>query len=413
MAQNQKPNVSINSLAIARTKAAEERPYLAAALWSMVPVPKKGIGTLGCDEHWRVYFDPELDWQPEHLSGVLQHEVWHLLRDHHARGKGLDPKGWNIAGDMEINDDLVAEGIKLPIQPVLPQLIKAPNGLLAEQYYDMLPRSKNADGSQGERGGGMADPKCGSCACDKANDFEDPAPGENGKDGKEAPPGISPAERDLLTRQVAHEIVEASKTRGNIPADMVRWAKEILNPKIDWQKELKSQLRRAIEEVRGQNDYAYGRISKRQVLYPEVILPSLVDPVVRPAVVVDTSGSMSDHQLQACLGEVQGCIQAVGYADIPVISCDMVASIQERVTSAKRVTLRGGGGTDMGVGIEAATSLRSKPNVIVVLTDGYTGWPPESPKGIQIIVGIVRSKGDNFENAGVPDYARQVNIEVE
>lgn len=393
--------ITVNSLAIARTKAAEDKPYLASALWSLVPVEKKGIKTMGVDAYWRLYYDPELDWSPEILSGVLQHEVWHLLRDHHDRSKGLDPRAANIANDMEINDDLREEKVKLPDFACYPEMIGAPEGLLGEQYYDLLPKSK--------QGGKIEDPKGGSASGNVPNEYEEGEP-----DGdKEGTAGVSGAEADLIKHKVAVDIKEQhAKGIGNVAAGVARWAKEILQPKVDWQKELKSRLRRAVEEVRGQHDFSYGRLAKKQVLYPEVMLPSLVDPVVKPAVVVDTSGSMGDEELRACLGEVEGCIRAVGYSDIPVVSCDMEAHVQNKVTSAKRVRLKGGGGTDMGVGIEAASKLKPRPNVIVVLTDGYTPWPPKPPRGTELIVGIVRPKGSEFKDAGVPEYAKQVNIEV-
>ena len=38
-------------------------------------------------------------------------------------------------------------------------------------------------------------------------------------------------------------------------------------------------------------------------------------------------------------------------------------------------------------GIAAAARLRPRPQVVVVLTDGYTPWPRSAPEGISVVVG--------------------------
>jgi Mg-chelatase subunit ChlD len=44
----------------------------------------------------------------------------------------------NLAADAEINDDLIAEGVKLPEGAIVPASIGQPDGLLAEEYYAAL-----------------------------------------------------------------------------------------------------------------------------------------------------------------------------------------------------------------------------------------------------------------------------------
>ena len=46
---------------------------------------------------------------------------------------------------------------------------------------------------------------------------------------------------------------------------------------------------------------------------------------------------------------------------------------------ARDVELLGGGGTDMGAGLAKAAELRPRPDLIIVLTDGYTPWPSAPP----------------------------------
>ncbi|HOQ91012.1 MAG TPA: hypothetical protein PLX03_12800, partial [Candidatus Hydrogenedentes bacterium] len=127
-------------LQAARLRLVKERPYLASAAWALQPVQKPGLGTLAVDMWWRLYYDPAViqRWSVEELSGVLYHEISHLLRDHASRMKDFDRTAANIAADAEINDDLLAEGVKLPGQPVTPATIGQPDGLLAEEYYAAL-----------------------------------------------------------------------------------------------------------------------------------------------------------------------------------------------------------------------------------------------------------------------------------
>ncbi|HEV2785292.1 MAG TPA: VWA-like domain-containing protein, partial [Solirubrobacteraceae bacterium] len=106
---------------------------------------------------------------------------------------------------------------------------------------------------------------------------------------------------------------------------------------------------------------------------------------------------------------VQGILQGVGLDrdHLHVLSCDAYVHRVQRITSARQVELRGGGGTNMGAGIEAALELRPTPSVIVVLTDGYTPWPAEGPKRARVVVGLVGPA-----DWPVPVWARCVRIEA-
>ena len=64
---------------------------------------------------------------------------------------------------------------------------------------------------------------------------------------------------------------------------------------------------------------------------------------------------------------------------VTVLSCDAAVHTVARVRRARDVRLGGGGGTDMRVGLAAAAELRPRPDLVVVLTDGYTPWPERPP----------------------------------
>ena len=110
-------NELLNSLAKARLLATGSSPYLASALFSLTFLEIENLGTMGVDERLRVYVDPELPqlWNLNEIAGVLVHEVNHVIREHYLRQNiGITTElVWNIAGDLEINDDLIAAGISL------------------------------------------------------------------------------------------------------------------------------------------------------------------------------------------------------------------------------------------------------------------------------------------------------------
>ena len=133
-------------------------------------------------------------------------------------------------------------------------------------------------------------------------------------------------------------------------------------------------------------------------------------PVVTVAVVLDTSGSMAPTQITAALAEVRGVVRAAGVDSrgLAVLTCDAEVGAVSRVRRVEDVTMIGGGGTDMRVGIATAENLTPRPDVIVVLTDGYTPWPERATRA-RLIVGLV-----GVTNTGTtPTWAQTVTIPLE
>ena len=200
--------------------------------------------------------------------------------------------------------------------------------------------------------------------------------------------------------------VAHGKQAGTVPGGLLRWAEEVLSPKVNWRAVLAAELRRAIAEVSGAVDYSYRRPSRRSAVAGPVVLPALRRPVPEVAVVCDTSGSMTEDLLAMVLAEVEGLLRALGLArQVRVLACDTAVAPAQRVSSARQVQLIGGGGTDMGAGIGAAAALRPRPAVTVVLTDGYTPWPEQAPKGMRVVVGLI---GDQAPEA--PSWTRSVRV---
>lgn len=491
----------------ARLRLVKSHPYLASAAWALQPAARPGLGTLAVDMWWRLYYDPAVTrkWKVEELSGVLYHEIMHLLRGHASRLKDFDLRLGNICADAEINDNLIAEGITLPADPITPASIGQPENLLAEEYYAALegqaqhgqdasvsvrfeagesrnqqedgtvskqenspadndnsgdqgdtPDDSKAGDSSGSKSGNEEDETCGESAgsnqasslSDQPSDTsaqsgassqppnqssesqsggqksDEPMPGsgrcgscatgqqepwEEGPPSEGTSPGTSRAEAELIRRDVARQIQEHSQARGDVPGHWKRWAGEKLRPYVDWRKELAAMVRHAIADVSGASDYSYRRPSRRQgqVGNGKVVLPCLRRPVPSVAVVVDTSGSVNDTMLAQALGEISGILKGLGQREgVHVLAVDEAVHTCHRVFRPEQVKLAGGGGTNMGRGLEAAAYLRPKPQVCVVITDGYTPWPDCAPRGMKVVIALT---GDGNS----PEWAKTVRVEGE
>jgi predicted metal-dependent peptidase len=408
--------------AAARVWAAHQAPYLASALLSLDPVVidqsedppqhRLELDALPVDLAWHVYLDPEVLGQLDvpAVGFWLIHQVSHLLRHHGERYPGGTPsttetplfaadgnqQRWNVAADAEINDDLVAGSALRPDGAVTPDALGLPDGWTAEQYWDAL-GPVEAPGTTESQPGSQPTPSSADCG--------------SGCDGQDRPwdsgtSGLGDAAQKLLERQVAHEIREHELQWGSTPAGWQRWADQILEPTVRWQQVLAAAVRRGVADVAGRVDFSYRKPSRRSSVSGEVILPSLRQPLPKVAMVLDTSGSMNDGMLAQSLAEVGGVLRSLGVAgrQLDIICCDAEAFEAQKVMRAHDVKLLGGGGTDMGAGLARADELRPRPDLIVVLTDGHTPWPPAAPKGIRVIVGLMDHRGT------VPEWARAIEI---
>jgi predicted metal-dependent peptidase len=408
--------------AASRIWAARQAPYMATALLALEPLTVDAGDAVGrdlsacpVDRNWHVYLDPAVVERTDvaTLGFWLLHQVSHLLRRHADRypiagevGQGSpteaptpDQRRWNVACDAEINDDLVAGELTLPTAALIPAAIGCPAGRLAEQYWDALGDDRIRISRDGRAGAGHVP---GSRDCGSGCDGH-ARPWDCGR------PGLSGIGQKLVARDVAHRVREHHRQRGDVPAGWQRWADDLLEPVVSWQRVLSSAVRRGIADVTGKVDFTYRRPSRRASAVPDVVLPSMRRPLPQVAMVLDTSESMSDQMLGQALAEVSGVLRGlgVGRRRVRVVCCDATAYEAQRVLNAREARLLGGGNTDMGAGLEAASALQPRPDLIIVLTDGHTSWPQAGPGGVRVIVGLMDPAGT------VPEWATAVMIEPE
>jgi len=452
------------TLAAAKIVAIGHWPYIADALFSMQPVPSPKLNTFASDTRWRLYYDPE--WMMQHtvqeIAGLLLHEVSHCLRGHGERFARMnEPHSraplMNIAGDSLINEDLNRSNVKLPDGGVYLSTIAEHYGVTAtadmstEEIYRLIADTEppctcsnssddSSDGSSGDDssdGSSGDDSSDGSSGDDSSGDDSDssgsqqtcthcqpqnecgsgahgvPREFERSADDAEFP-GVGEDQAENTRQKTAKAIQQHAKNQGNVPAGWDRWASERLTPVVDWRKELASRVRRHVTYLKGRADYSFLSQNRRNPALRNyghpIVMPGMKEPEPpRVAVVIDTSGSMSETELCWAITETHGVLLSLGGAsrDIVLVSCDADATVNRHVRSiGGNTALTGGGGTDMRIGITAAVDEKPSPEIVIVLTDGYTPWPDEPIPNVHLIVGLTTPNAQD----SVPDWATTVII---
>ena len=376
-------------LQAARLRASYQRAYFAPALFNLVPVKTDLISSMAVDAYWRLYYNES--WMATHTveenAALLIHEVGHLLRDHEARKKSSAAQNarlWNTAADCEINDDLVAEGLPLPEDPPQPGKYGLPTGETAELYYRKLSEPKagskrEGDGSTGS-GASRAESRddCGSGAHGERRSWELPPEHET----SHGTPGVDAVKAEMVRRDVAQRILDISGFSGEVSLGWRRWAHGIMTPQVDYLAIIRRSVRVALRDsTLGRYDRTYRKPHRRQACYGEFIMPSFYQPRSRPGFLIDTSSSMQNTQLSRALTELASLTRQLGYAsEVVVACCDAAVHGVQKIFNPGQLELYGGGGTDIGRGLQWFVERKSGPiDLLVIVTDCQTEWPAEVP----------------------------------
>lgn len=238
----------------------------------------------------KLWWNP--DWysslQPAARETVLLHELWHVARLHMLRCGSRDPKIWNYACDIRINNDLEAEGRSfVGIENCWKDRSVDTNGLLAEEdIYNQL--IKNAvppppTGSFGDAGG--------------SGDMQPDPEGGHASDN-----ALTQNQKNKIAANVVRAVQQAKlmKQAGDLPGDLEYMIKEFLDPVLPWEQLLLKFFTDMAEE-----DYSWKRPNRR---YSDVYLPSIIeeeDLLEHLMFFFDVSCSVTDEQAKRFCGEVK------------------------------------------------------------------------------------------------------------
>ena len=376
---------------VSSLEAPRDLPYLAHALYALVPVASTEVPRATVDERWRLYVNP--GWLAaasiRDIGRELVHLVWHLLADHADRARDVGvrrdtARHWRNAADVTVYSTLLPD---LLVPEGLPsaRALRLPTDRSAEEYYALLSRLPAIAAPDEGAPRPSAEPLaategCGSGADGVPRAHELPA-------DVDVFGGVPTPDARHIRRLVAIAYTEHARKRGSRPGDAWRWAHAILEPRTAWEPLLARAVRRAIGFAAGRGEYTYSRPSRHRS--PGIVLPGQRRPVPRVALVVDTSASVDDGLLARALGEIDGVLRALGGTAVTVYAVDAGVHAVSTVRRAVDTRLAGGGGTDMRAGLTVAGAARPRPEVIVVLTDGDTPWPGTAPPGAAVIIALL------------------------
>jgi predicted metal-dependent peptidase len=206
---------------------------------------------------------------------------------------------------------------------------------------------------------------------DDEGDGDGDQEGEGNKKGKR--PSMSPEERERVRQEVKQAIINAASSAeaGSLPLGVERLIKQHTNPVMPWRELIQTNLTSAIR-----TDYSWMRPSRRG-WHMDAIMPGMnpgeeIDVVIA----IDMSGSISNSQAQAFLGEIGGMMNSFDGYKVHVFCFD-TETYNPKDFSSENMDLieeyepMGGGGTDFDCIFKYLKDIGNVPKRLICFTDGY------------------------------------------
>lgn len=310
---------------------------------------------------WNPDWFDELTFQERQI--VLLHELWHIACLHAVRGEGRDPKIWNIACDLRINND-IAQGKRFN-ESSFPE-----GALIDHKYFD-------TDWTEEKI----------------YEDIKDKYPEEQawGTEDVSLARGSMSSDDRMNQIQVVQKACTVGKFAGNLPGNVETLISGILKPKLPWKQILHNYLQDRINP-----EWSWSRPNKR---YQDMYLPSLLAQdgrLISVAMFLDTSGSIRKEDSERFISEVKYIHSEFQPAKLSVMEFDRtIRSIKEfePEDTIKDWTIKGSGGTSY---IEVHNWIqKNKPTLAIIFTDLYAD--PMEPVGKH--TNLIWVVNNNLENA--------------
>ena len=389
MNSNAPKNDSVeDKLVAARTWLIIDKPFLGALVLRlpMVEADPKWCHTTATDARSFYYnrdYIRALSF--EQTKFILAHEALHCALSHFARREHRHKQRWDLACDFAVNPMLLADGLT-PAPGAL--ILDAYKDMTAEEIYPCIQENTDEepmdqhlyDQDDKPHGSGDRDDGQGGHGEKQTEDNG----GSHGEPDAQAggapqPPPLSTPERDSLDKQWQQRLASAAQQAihaGKLGGSMARMVDHLLQPQLPWRMLLAHYMTRA-----SRNDYSFAHPSRRE---GTAILPGLRSQHIDLLVVLDTSGSISDDEMQEFLSEVNAIKGQVG-ARITLHSCDEKLAPEgpwifdpwENIKLPGKMP--GGGGTRFTPVFEWAEWQDRAPDLLVYFTDAKGEFPKSEP----------------------------------
>lgn len=289
-------------------------------------------------------------------KSTVMHELWHPANLHFVRQGDRDPQLWNIAADIDINNNLRADGyaVEKPYFIWDDRFI----GWAVEDIYDKL-KEEDQCAPPGPGGQNPGDPsKSGTGSPGSAN--------KGGTNGKDMVPAMSIQDTQRAINnvvQAAHTAI-ASGNPGAVPGHIQLVINKFLKPIVPWE----IILDRFFED-RCNDDYSYSRPNRR---FADIYMPSLQSDERLTHIIFyeDVSGSISDEDCRRFNSEVKHIKEKYNPEKLTLVQFDTMIQSEKTILEDDRfdeVVIVGRGGTCLREVREHM--MLHKPTAAVVFSD--------------------------------------------
>jgi predicted metal-dependent peptidase len=398
-------------LSAARTRLILDKPFL-GALVLRLPMVEAGewCKTTATDVKTFYYNKQYVEALTlDETQFVLAHEALHCALLHFARRQHREKHRWDLACDFAINPLLISDGLKPPANALV---MEEYEGMTAEEIYPLIDdqldqepmdqhlfdpdEDSDSDGDASGDQSGMDEKDYRDKQDSGSNEGQQNKGGSSSNEGKQQetqesdssqgkaqsqPQPLNENEKAQLSVQWQQRMAGAAQTAmqaGKLGGSIARMVDHLLQPQLPW----RMLLARYMTSV-ARDDYNYMRPSSRRES-SGAVFPSLRSTQIDLLVLLDTSGSITDSELDEFISEVNA-IKGQMRARITLHACDSELSEAGPWTyeAWEEIELpddiHGGGGTDFCPAFEWISTRDQHPDLVVYFTDALGSFPEKEP----------------------------------